>query len=104
MSFVSKRGLFAVSHPNCPLTEDFLAVLSKPVSRKLPPYSKLAIYGDGSFNTITFFRMKKNPLTNSPDLLTTEIAQLAQIFPQFVSEGKVDLDGLQAYLKEEKAE
>jgi adenine-specific DNA-methyltransferase len=44
--------------------------------------------------------MKISP-TNSPDLLHGEIQQLAQIFPQFVSEGKVDIGGLQSYIEQE---
>ena len=40
--------------------------------------------------TITFFIMQKD-FTNSPDLTVNEIEQLANIFPQFVSEGKVDI-------------
>jgi hypothetical protein len=29
--------------------------------------------------------------TNSPDLIHDEINKLAEVFPQFVSEGKVDI-------------
>ncbi len=36
--------------------------------------------------------------TNSPDLIYDEINKLAQVFPQFVSEGKVDIAWLQSYL------
>ncbi|MDR0369350.1 MAG: site-specific DNA-methyltransferase [Candidatus Peribacteria bacterium] len=48
--------------------------------------------------------MPETSFTNSPDLIKKEITQLAQIFPQFVSEGKVDFEGLQQYLQNEKAE
>lgn len=43
----------------------------------------------------TFFLMSK---TNSPDLIHDEISKLAEVFPQFVSEGKVDIAWLQSYL------
>ena len=53
--------------------------------------------------TITFFIMQKD-LTNSPDLTINEIEQFKNIFPQFVSEGKVDIVWLSQYLQWEKVE
>ena len=49
----------------------------------------------GMLYIATFFLMSK---TNSPDLIHDEINKLAELFPQFVSEGKVDIAWLQSYL------
>lgn len=55
------------------------------------------------FSINRFFIMQKD-LTNSPDLTTQEIEQLANVFPQFVSEWKIDINWLSEYLQWVKVE
>lgn len=55
------------------------------------------------FSINRFFIMQKD-LTNSQDLTIQEVEQLANIFPQFISEWKVDINWLSQYLQWEKVE
>ncbi|SGZ88924.1 hypothetical protein BTHERMOSOX_1249 [Bathymodiolus thermophilus thioautotrophic gill symbiont] len=41
--------------------------------------------------------------TTSKDIFADELKKFSQIFPQFISEGKVDFDALQAFLADKDA-